>query len=247
MAYRWIEVRRGPVSWLTIGGLTDLNLLRLESLAELDNALEELASDAGLRVLIVQGAGTRAFCAGADLSDLPQRPEADQARFVEIGMAVWQRLADFPAPTLALVQGPAFGAGMELALACDLRLAGPGARFGQPAMRLGLIPPFAAAERWRSLLGRGRANQLLLLGRELDAGTAEAWGLVDGISDRLTETAGEWADRLSRCTPALARQWRRWWEAPDAAAEAACLAALIQGAERDGGLLRRAKDRANDD
>jgi enoyl-CoA hydratase/carnithine racemase len=161
-------------------------------------------------------------------------------------MAVWRRLADFPAPTLAVVQGPAFGAGLELALACDLRLAGPRARFGQPALRLGLVPPFAAAGRWRSLLGRGRANQMLLLGRELDAVTAEAWGLVDGVSASLDETVAEWAGRLARCTPALVRQWRQWWEAPDAGAEAACLASLIQQSDPGGGLLRRATDKPND-
>jgi enoyl-CoA hydratase len=246
MTTGWITVTRGPVSRLVIGGMTDLNLLTLESLCDLDSALEELTGDAGIQVLIVQGAGERAFCAGADLGDLPRRPAADQARFVDVGMAVWRRLADFPAPTLAVVQGPAFGAGLELALACDLRLAGPRARFGQPALRLGLVPPFAAAGRWRSLLGRGRANQMLLLGRELDAVTAEAWGLVDGVSASLDETVAEWAGRLARCTPALVRQWRQWWEAPDAGAEAACLASLIQQSDQGGGLLRRATDKPND-
>jgi enoyl-CoA hydratase len=246
MARRWIEVTGGPVARVTIGGGTDLNLLTVASLCELDDALQQVAGEAGLQVLVVQGAGGRAFCAGADLSDLPRLPAAEQARFVELGMAVWRRLTDFPAPTLAVVQGPAFGAGLELALACDLRLAGPRARLGQPALALGLIPPFAAAARWRSLLGRGRANQLLMLGRDLDAATAEAWGLVDGVGDDLEGTAAAWAERLSRCTPALVRQWRQWWEVPDAEAEAACLAGLIQQADRSGGLLQRAKDRANE-
>lgn len=246
MAGQWITVTAGPVAWLTVGGATDLNLLTIASLCELDDALERLAGEAGLRALIVAGAGERAFCAGADLSELPRLPPEAQARFVEVGMAVWQRLMAFPAPTLAVVQGPAFGAGLELALACDLRLAGPRARLGQPALQLGLLPPFAAAARWRSLLGRGRANQLLLLGRELDAGTAESWGLVDGVSETLPATATAWGERLARCPPDLVRQWRRWWDAPDAAAEAAALAGLIQQSDRSGELLRRATKRAND-
>jgi enoyl-CoA hydratase len=246
MSYRWIELAQGPVSRLTVGGHTDLNLLSLDSLCELDDALEQAAGDAGMRVLIVSGAGDRAFSAGADLSALPRLAETEQARFVDVGTAVWRRLAAFPVPTLAVVQGPAFGAGLELALACDLRLAGPGARLGQPALRLGLIPPFAAAARWRSLLGRGRANQMLLLGRELDAQTAEAWGLVDGVSDTLDETAEAWADRMAQCPPGLVPRWRQWWDLPDAEAEGACLSAQIRQADSAGGLLSRAKKRAND-
>ncbi len=241
MSSHWITPVFGSIAELIVGGETDLNLLTVESLAEMDEALTALAGHAGLRALLVRGAGSRAFCAGADLKDLPRRSAAEQARFTALGQAVWSRLSDFPAPTLAVIQGPAFGAGMELALACDLRLAGPRARLGQPALRLGLIPPFAAAGRWRSLIGRGRANQILMLGKELDVVTAEAWGIIDGVSETLPETARAWAMRLSECAPAPVRAWRRWWDAPDPDAEAAYLTGRLSDAEPDQDWVRQAK------
>lgn len=239
---RWLQVEAGAQARVSLDGPTAMNLLTLESLVELHDALVRLQDDAGIRVLILQGAGERAFCAGADLSDLPKRDPAETARFVALGTAIWQMLEDFPAPTLAVVQGPAYGAGLELALACDLRLAGPQARLGQPALRLGLIPPFAAARRWQSFLGRGRANQLLLLGRELDAETAERWGLVDGVSDDLAGTSAQWAARLAACAPAQVRDFRRWLGEPDPAAEAAALQAALLRAQGTN-LLDRALGR----
>lgn len=154
------------------------NVLDVAALRELDVALEELAENEELRLLVLSGAG-RAFCAGVDVADhLPDRVETT----LELFGWVVDRLLEFPAPVVAAVNGAALGGGLELALACDVVLARRGAAVGQPEIRLGVFPPAAAALLPR-LVGRQRALDLILTGRTMDAAEARDAGLVQELLD----------------------------------------------------------------
>jgi len=176
-----------------------LNILDLAHLEELAARLEEAA---GAAVLVVSGGDARAFSAGNDVADhLPERAPAMLKAFHR---AVRALLAT-DAVTVADVTGDAFGGGCELVAACDLAWAVPAARFGQPEIDVGCFPP-AAASLLPRRIGPARAAELILLGRRIDAGTALAWGLLNGISD---EGAGAAVDALLTKSAAVLRLAKR--------------------------------------
>lgn len=151
---------------------------------ELINAMGARIAEAGAskaRALIVTGEGEKAFCAGADIRELQQRPLADQRAGAELGQAVFALLDRLPIPSVALVNGFAFGGGCELALACTLRLALPNAKFGLPEVKLGLIPGYGGTQRLPRLVGQGRALEMVMTGRTVGAEEALAMGLVNRI------------------------------------------------------------------
>ncbi len=154
-----------------------LNILDLAMLAELDSALAGLAADGELQLLVLCGAGERAFSAGVAVED--HAPETIGEMLSRFHSALW-RLLRFPVPTVAAIHGHCLGGGMELAACCALRLAEAGARFGQPEIALGCFPPFAAAL-YPALLGRAAACDLLLTGRTIDAREAQRLGFVSRL------------------------------------------------------------------
>jgi cyclohexa-1,5-dienecarbonyl-CoA hydratase len=165
--------RQARVARLTLDR-PPLNILDLETIAALDAHLAALAGDGDLQVLIVQGAGEKAFSAGVSVQDhVPDKIEAMLTGFHR----ALTRLRQHPAVTIAAVRGHCLGGGMELAAVCDLVVAEDGARFGQPEIRLGCYPPVAAAL-YPTRLGRGAAFDLLLTGRTLDCAAAERLGFV---------------------------------------------------------------------
>jgi enoyl-CoA hydratase len=140
---------------------------------------EVAAGDA--RALIVTGAGPKAFCAGADIAELRGRDLIAQKRGAELGQSVFARLDALPMPSIAVINGYAFGGGLELALACSIRLCTPNARMGLPEVKLGLIPGYGGTQRLPRVVGPARALEIILTGRNVDAEEALRIGLATAI------------------------------------------------------------------
>lgn len=163
------------------------NALTHDMLHRLHQIFIEAAADESLRALTITGAGERAFCGGADLSELSTDPD-DPAE------AIWEEmagaLASLPVVTVAAINGACIGGGMTLALACNMRVSVPEAVFAYPALRNGVLPGAQDCKRLDALIGPGRAALLLLAGERIGADEAAAWGLVDRLSERdaLTST-----------------------------------------------------------
>jgi len=174
--------RTGEFALLTLNRPDALNALSFALIADLGSALDEAArSDA--RALLVTGAGTRAFCAGADIKELTGRSLVAQKRDAEIGQAVFARLDRLPIPSVAIVNGYAFGGGLELALACTFRIATRNAKMGLPEIKLGLIPGYGGTQRLPRAVGMPRALEMIMTGRTVDAEEAVRIGLVNRLVD----------------------------------------------------------------
>ena len=171
----------GAVATVTINRPKVLNALDAATLGELDEAMRQLRADASVRVVILSGAGDRAFVAGADINELATlAPDAAKAH-AELGQRVFDRVERLGKPVIAAVNGFALGGGCELAMACTVRLAADSARFGQPEVKLGLTPGFAGTQRLPRLVGKGRAMELILGGGVIDAAEAYRIGLVNRV------------------------------------------------------------------
>ncbi len=161
-----------------------LNSLTPEMLDQLDSVLRELEVVTDCRVLLLRGAGFKAFCSGADLPAFAQQTrESAWQRWVPHGHRVFDRLAALPIPSLAILKGNAFGGGLELALACDLRLASVVASVGLPEVGLGALPGWGGTHRLVSAVGMARARQMILTGLPVSASVACQWGLVTECAD----------------------------------------------------------------
>lgn len=183
MAYQHLllEQPEPGIYLLTVNRPQALNALNAATLGELAQAAMAVAADPAARVLLVTGAGDKAFVAGADISEM-QQLTADQARaFSATGMQVMRALEALPVPVIALVQGYALGGGCELAMACDWIIAGDRAVFGQPEVNLGIPPGFGGTQRLARLVGRARALELITTARQVKADEALAIGLVHQV------------------------------------------------------------------
>jgi enoyl-CoA hydratase len=157
-----------------------LNALNDATIAELGNAIDQIRVDDSVAGVLLTGAG-RAFVAGADISELSnQSPILAKAR-ARAGQDVFRRFETSPKPVIAAVNGFALGGGCELAMACHIRIASDAAKFGQPESKLGLLPGYGGSQRLPRLVGKGRANQLLLTGEIIDAAEAYRIGLVNKV------------------------------------------------------------------
>ena len=165
---------------LTIRRPAALNALSFALIGQIGDAIQA-AGASKARALIITGEGGKAFCAGADIKELQNRGLAAQREGAELGQAMFGRLDRLPIPSVALVNGFAFGGGCELALACTLRLALPNAKFGLPEVKLGLIPGYGGTQRLPRLVGIGRALELVMSGRTVAAEEALAIGMVNRI------------------------------------------------------------------
>jgi len=170
----------GGIAELTLDN-PPLNLVTLELTRRLHETLGRLAADPTVRVLIVTGAGTRAFCAGSDIVEFPSVADDVVGRKLALENAAWSRLDDFPRPTIAALNGLAFGGGLELAVCCDLLIAGADVRLALPEIKLGVFPGTGGTVRVPRRVGEGRAKELAFLGEPIDAQTALAWGLVNRV------------------------------------------------------------------
>lgn len=157
-----------------------LNALSFALIRDLGAAIDEVGrTDA--RALLFIGAGEKAFCAGADIKELTGRDLIAQRRGAELGQATFAKLDVLPMPSLAVINGFAFGGGLELALACTFRVATPNAKLGLPEIKLGLIPGYGGTQRLPRVVGEARALEMIMTGRTVDAATAAAWGLVSRV------------------------------------------------------------------
>jgi enoyl-CoA hydratase len=158
-----------------------LNLVTLELTRRLGRALETLAAEPAVRVLVVTGAGRRAFCAGSDVGEFERVRDDVVGRKLAVENETWSRLDDFPRPTIAALDGLAYGGGLELAVCCDLLVAAADVRLALPEIKLGVLPGTGGTVRVARRIGEGRAKELMFLGEPIDAPTALAWGLVNRV------------------------------------------------------------------
>ncbi len=183
-----------------------LNILNAETLIELNAALEKARDDSSATIVVITGVGDRAFSAGVDIKDhLPEKVSSTLSVFNK----VFHTLESLDKPTLAVVNGVAFGGGCELAVACDMIVASEEAQFGQPEIAVGAIAPAAVALLPR-LIGRKKAFELVLTGVAISAAEAKEIGLINRVApaERLDETAGELVDKLKDKSPAVLRLTR---------------------------------------
>ncbi len=172
----------GPVTVLTLNRPARLNAIGSDVLGLLAAAVAAAAADDQVRALVIAGAG-RAFCAGADLTEIEALPDARAFRgFIARMTEVYQLIADCPKPSVAALHGVAFGGGLELALACDLRVAERDARLGVPEMKLGVLPGAGGTQRLPRLVPAGIAKQMILTGEPITAPRAHALGLVNELA-----------------------------------------------------------------
>lgn len=171
---------------ITLNRPEALNALSMALIRDLSARLDEVAkSDA--RALIITGAGLKAFCAGADIKELQGRSLMAQKQGGEFGQATFAKLDTLPMPSVAVINGYAFGGGMELALACTFRLATRNAKMGTPEIKLGLIPGYGGTQRLPRVVGEARALEMVMTGRTVDADEALRIGLVSRLVDNANE------------------------------------------------------------
>ena len=170
------------VATVTINRPDKRNALNATVRREIIDALDALRTNDDVRVVVFTGAGDKAFVAGADIGEFAERSPVEQRVAME-GRRIFDEVAAFPKPTIAMINGYAFGGGCELALACDIRVAARSAKLGQPEIKLGILPGGGGTQRLPRLIGAGRALRMILTGEALSAEQAERIGLVDEVVD----------------------------------------------------------------
>ncbi|HEV1997447.1 MAG TPA: enoyl-CoA hydratase-related protein [Candidatus Dormibacteraeota bacterium] len=192
----------GAVAVLTVAH-PPANALSNQVLAEIGQALDDAAADPSVRCLIFTGAGDRFFIAGADIKEFLQTPDDQVGARTARGQEITLQLERLPKVVIMAINGYCFGGGCELAMAGDIRIAAENAQFGQPEIKLGIIPGFGGTQRFPRLVGRSHAMELLFSGDSIDATTALAYGLVSRVvpADQLMAEAQHTAEKLAGAAP----------------------------------------------
>ncbi len=193
--------REGGVAVVTVDRQEALNALDVVSLTELRDRLQEVSRDEDVRVVVLTGAGEKAFVAGADIKYMSGLDVDEAKAWGALGHETGRLLETMPKPTIAAVNGFALGGGCELALACDLRYAASSAKLGQPEVNLGIIPGWGGTQRLARVCGLGVAKELIFTGRLVDADEALRVGLVNAVHDPVLEKARETAALLASKSP----------------------------------------------
>jgi enoyl-CoA hydratase len=193
------------VALLTLDRPDALNALSFDLLDELATALERLDADPACRAIVITGGGDRAFAAGADIRELAPQTSTSLATGGRFG--AWDRVGAIGLPLIAAVRGVALGGGCELAMACDMIVAAEDAAFGQPEIRLGVMPGAGGTQRLTRAIGKTRAMELILTGRTMSAAAAEAHGLINRVvpSDATVDAALELAGDIAAMPPLAVR------------------------------------------
>ncbi|MDH4219265.1 MAG: enoyl-CoA hydratase-related protein [Candidatus Aminicenantes bacterium] len=170
-----------PLGYIIINRPDKLNALNAETIKDLYSAFLSFREVSEIRVVILTGSGEKAFVAGADISELAPLNQADGKDYVLEGQELTKLIENYRKPVIAAINGYALGGGTELALSCHIRIASENAKMGQPEVKLGLIPGFGGTQRLARLVGKGKAMELILSGRMIDAQEALAIGLVNQV------------------------------------------------------------------
>src|SRR5579884_1712237 len=194
------------ISILTINRPEKRNALNQATRDEIVDALESLEKLSESRVLVITGAGDKAFIAGADINEFEGRTALTQREAMK-GLRVFTAIEEFPKPVIAMINGFCLGGGLETALACDIRIAGDTAKLGQPEINLGIIPGGGGTQRLTKLVGEGKAMEIILTGEAIDAGHAREIGLVNQVvpAAELRNTVLQLAARIAEKSPVALR------------------------------------------
>ena len=198
-----IYEKKDNIGVLTVNRPDKLNALSNELTEELQHLLDEIEKDVDLRVVVITGAGDKAFVAGADINELVERDALKGRDVSRFRQALFARIENLPVPVIAAVNGYALGGGLELALACNIRIASEKAQFGAPEVKLGIIPGDGGTQRLPRLVGLGRAMELVLTGDFIDAQEAHRIGLVNRVvsPDELMENVMTLAKKIASRPP----------------------------------------------
>jgi len=198
--------RRDRVAIITINRPEKRNALNIKTREEGAALIEELRSDDSVNVVVITGAGDKAFIAGADIAEFAGRT-SNMQRDVMVQRSLFNAIDTFPKPVIAMVNGYCLGGGCEVALACDIRIASETASFGQPEINLGIIPGGGGSQRLTRLVGEGKAMEMILSGQIIDAKTAFAIGLVNHVypADQLEAKTLELANTIAEKGPIAVR------------------------------------------
>jgi len=187
MEFKNLMVRKSDgVGWITVNRPDKLNALNVETVEELSVAFKEFNDDAEVKAVILTGAGDKAFVAGADISEFIHLDAEKGRRYALKGQELTRFIENFRKPVIAAINGYALGGGTEFALACHIRLASENAKMGQPEVKLGLIPGYGGTQRLSRLVGKGKAMELILSGKVIDAKEAREIGLVNKVVPALS-------------------------------------------------------------
>ena len=182
MNYQYISLKKEtPLSIITLNRPEKMNAYHKEMLLEVKDVLEKLGREDEFRIVIITGMGSKSFCVGADLDWLEDINPQGARELSRLGQSICNNLEQSNKVTLAAINGYALGGGLELALACDLRLASSRARFGQPEVKLGLVPSFDGTQRLPRVIGMGRAKEMMFTGKIIDASEAYDIGLINRL------------------------------------------------------------------
>jgi enoyl-CoA hydratase len=192
------EAGERGIALITVNRPEKLNALNREIIGELDEAFRRVEADPGIRGMVLTGAGTKAFIAGADIQEISGTPPVDAERHSRLGQDVFRRLETMRKPSVAAINGYALGGGLELAMCCTVRVAVPEAKLGQPEVKLGIVPGYGATQRLPRLVGRGRALDLVLTGEPIGADEAHRIGLVNHVvaAGELISFSRAWLEKV---------------------------------------------------
>ncbi len=202
--------KRGPVALVTINRPDKMNALNVRTREEILAVFEELEQDASVRVVVITGSGEKAFIAGADISEFTGKSPLETREMMQKSRA-FDAMEDFPKPVIAMINGYALGGGCELAMSCDIRLASTKAKFGQPEIKLGIIPGGGGTQRLPRLIGEGKAMELILTGDMIDAEEALRLGMLNHVvaPDQLETKTMEIANKIAEMSPVALRMAKK--------------------------------------
>jgi enoyl-CoA hydratase len=233
------ERQHGVVATVTIDNVRRLNAMNGALMSALTDTMAKLASNEALRAVVLTGAGPKAFTAGADINEMAEIKDAAEAKaFITRLHLCCDAVRNLPVPVIARIHGYCFGAGLELAAACDVRIASEAATFGMQEVKIG-IPSVIEAALLPPLVGWGRAREILLLGETFGAGDALAWRLVEHVvpAAALDQAVEDWIGKLLTSAPRAVRLQKRlirqWEDLPLSAAIAAGIDAFAAAYETD--------------
>ena len=191
------------IAIITFNRPSVFNAMNLETVLELNKAIRECGEDENIKVVVLTGAGDRAFVAGADITYFKGKNPQEIMKFTEVGQSTLRFMETMGKPVIAAVNGFALGGGTEISMACDIRFASDKARFGQPEILLGLIPGWGGTQRLARLVGMGRAKELVMSGEQITAQRAYEIGLVNRVfpAAQLMEEVKKFAQKLAGMPP----------------------------------------------